>query len=366
MLLRIAFVCLLALAASAAQADGRVFSDGWDAGNTSLWSQDGARNRCQAVTSAADGGVGPHTGSYMLRCNWNGTLAWDAAARYETLVQGSYSMNTEILFRFWLRPDNNAKDYTGGGGPKIMRFGTAGSYFSGQFITTPYYNGGTLTGAMYNSVGSQIGATLWGTTPTLSNGQWHKVEIYIRQGTSDGIARLWLDDALQWQATGANTIDTSDWGTFWISSNWSGAAGCCDHDSTNYLYWDDFEVYSDTGTGGTGLMSDGTIAQTGGGGVAPTISSVSCSPTLNQAPAATNCSASASGDTPMTWSWSGAGANCTYATPTAASTTLTCSYGGARTPCVTATNATGSDGPDCVPANSVVWRYVKPTGLEAN
>jgi hypothetical protein len=33
---------------------------------------------------------------------------------------------------------------------------------------------------------------------------------------------------------------------------------------------------------------------------------------------------------------------------------------------VTATNSTGSDGPDCVATNGVVWRYVKPTGFGAN
>lgn len=102
----------------------------------------------------------------------------------------------------------------------------------------------------------------------------------------------------------------------------------------------------------------------GSGGVAPVVTSVSCTPTLSQAPAATTCIATASGDTPITWQWTGEGSSCSFSAPTTSNTLLNCSYGGARTPCITATNASGSD-QGCVAANSVVWRYLKPTGFGA-
>jgi hypothetical protein len=97
----------------------------------------------------------------------------------------------------------------------------------------------------------------------------------------------------------------------------------------------------------------------------PVMQSVSCTPTLNQAPAATACTASAT-NSPTSYTWTGQGTNCTFSAPTAASTNLTCSFGGARTPCATATNAGGTSAQLCVSANSVVWRYVKPTGFGAN
>lgn len=48
-------------------------------------------------------------------------------------------------------------------------------------------------------------------------------------------------------------------GQFYITSNWSDV-----HDAVNYLYFDEVEIFSDTGTGGSGSMSAGTMTQGGG------------------------------------------------------------------------------------------------------
>ena len=47
---------------------------------------------------------------------------------------------------------------------------------------------------------------------------------------------------------------------FYITSNWADA-----HDAANHIYFDEIEIYSDTGTGATGLMSDATISSGSGG-----------------------------------------------------------------------------------------------------
>lgn len=265
---RLALIACLVWAGSA-QAAGRTFFDDWESGGTGSWSQDGSRNRCNVVTSAADGGVGPQTGSYMLRCNWNGVVAWDDPAAFETLRLSSFGFSggSEIFFRFYIRVDNNAKDHPANG-PKIFRL-VGSSFWALNFRT------GTANGSLYNGADNQIDGTFWGGSNTLSNGQWHKLEMYIKNGTTDGVVRYWEDDVMQYEATSVNTSQSggvSNWAPFYISSNWSGAEGCCDHDTSNYLYWDNFEIYSDTASGATGSMSAGTITQ-GGGDTTPPVRS---------------------------------------------------------------------------------------------
>jgi hypothetical protein len=236
----------------------RVFYDGYESGNTNLWSQGDFRNRCQVVNVAADGGAGPQSGSFMLRCNWNGLVAWNDPASFETLVLDSWPANQETFLRFWIRPDDNAKDHPANG-PKIWRMDATEvsgcSFWAMNFIT------GQTAGAIYSSPCEQIGPTFWGGSDMSTDDGWHKLEFYIKQG-APGIFRYWEDDVLMHEVTNATVFTPGgDWYPFHISSNWSGEEGCCDHDAANYLYWDGFEVYSDDigGAPTTGLMSDGSI-----------------------------------------------------------------------------------------------------------
>lgn len=234
-------------------AAGRVFYDGFDS-NTNQWAQDDFRSRCTVAQSALDGGPGPKSGAGMVRCNWNGTLAWNSPDRYLTLKLPAWSYDREFLVRFWIRGDADATDHPVNG-PKLWRLGPYSS--SGM-----KFRNGDEDAAFYN-VSSQIGSTYWGKNPTPT--AWHKYEIYVLQASSGGIIRIWRDDQLVKDITGANTTQSSGtWTPFYISSNWSGADGCCDHDANNHLYWDEFEIYSDSGTGASGSLSDGSIAATGG------------------------------------------------------------------------------------------------------
>lgn len=236
-------------------AASRVFYDGFESGTTSAWNQDDSRNRCNVVTSAADGGS-VRTGSRMLRCNWNGLVAWNDPASFEALVVNSWSYSREFLIRYWIRVDNNL---SGGEGPKYFRIG---SNSSGPATSFGALNvDGYQKLGMFNATSNIV--TFWGGGSHAADHNWHKVELYIRQGASDGIVRMWEDGVQLVNFTNVNTIQSGGtWNPFHISSNWSGAAGVQANDTTNYVYWDEFEVYSDvsTGTAATGSLADASIS----------------------------------------------------------------------------------------------------------
>lgn len=366
-MIRVWIVLLLALCASAAQGAGRVFYDGFenytgtDPLITALWGQDNARPRCVSVTSAADGIAGPYAGSRMARCN---TSVGDV---FENLTVPAFSMTNEVLYRFKFRVDTN-HDRTGGdprGSPakKLRLF-----YWTGN-QSTYNDNYGVVDGAsggMRNE--GLVDGTQWTTYDggasgdhTQESSAWHTVELYWNK--SNGNHKVWHDDVLVLNVTlGSIQGGVGEGGgDFYLMSNWEDT-----HDATNYTYFDEAEVYTDNGTGlASGTLANGDAVQGGVGGIAPTVTSVSCIPTLNQAPAATNCTASATGDTPITWAWTQEGTNCTWSNAAAQSPTLTCQYGGGRAPCARATNATGTH-QLCMATNGVVWRYVKPSGFGAN
>ena len=256
-----ALACLLALAASAAQGVGQVFLDGFEYAvgplpSTNGWQQDDYRNLCNVVSSAADGGVGPHGGSKMLRCNWNGQVAWNDPAAYESAFKSNFNFTNEIFLRWWVRRDASLQ---GGTGPKIYRT-NACSFGDIQLSTS---TSGTSEGSWYDGSCNQI-YRYWGGDSAGNTSGWHKMELYFKNASSNGAFKYWVDDSLEANYTG-NTSGAFQY--FYITSNWSGAAGCCDHDTTNYLYWDDFEVWSDNGNSSyTGSMANGDIALSGGGG----------------------------------------------------------------------------------------------------
>jgi hypothetical protein len=107
----------------------------------------------------------------------------------------------------------------------------------------------------------------------------------------------------------------------------------------------------------------------GGAGTPPTVSALTCTPTTIQSIGTTTCTATAS-QSPTSYEWDVSGctaAQCSAATPTAGnSTTYTCLYGGGCSPCVTATNGSGSSAQFCAAANYLTVRYRQPTGFGAN
>jgi hypothetical protein len=247
----IASVCALSAVANA-HAAGRVFYDGFETGNTSLWGQDDFHNRCQVVTVAADGVAGPYAGSRMVRCNWDGIAAWDSPARYESLSTGVPYTN-EFLLRTHLRVDRNLEK-TGGSATKIMRF----FHWSGVQATYLDLFGALMNNSISNQgvAGGKQLTTYWGGLDSASNSaSWHKVEYYINQ--SAGTIKVWHDGVLIRNNTGFN-FGGAKWTPFFLVSNWEDA-----HDGVNFIYFDDVEIFSDTGTGASGSLSDASVSASG-------------------------------------------------------------------------------------------------------
>lgn len=160
-------------------------------------------------------------------------------------------------------------------------------------------------------------------------------------------------------------------------STWS-TRGLCDYQRATSWATGSASVVPDTGqfaNGSTAYVyvcdannscnaSGHAVTINSGGGSAPVISAVSCGAASVQSPGAASCSVTAS-NSPTSYSWSGQGQNCTFSDATA-TPSLICQYGGLRTPCVVATNASGSSNggtPTC--ASSVVWRLRKGANVRA-
>lgn len=247
-------------------AAGRVFYDGSEAGNTDLWSDPG-RNRCTSVTVAEDGGSGPYAGSRMLRCQYTGSGF--PPSYYESLLLNINSLYTnEFLLRVKFRRsatwDLSGVLNVSDKGQKILRFFQLGPYHD-LFEVTGHADNGTPASNNANSGAPNDGEllpTYWsGDHPSdltnLSTG-WHEIAYYISM--SSGTVKVWHDGTLIRNDTGQNFAGAK-WYDFTMTSNGESPA------FTGYTYYDEFEVYADDGTGGTGLMSDNTITQGGGGGV---------------------------------------------------------------------------------------------------
>ncbi|QQR78678.1 MAG: hypothetical protein IPJ68_00095 [Candidatus Moraniibacteriota bacterium] len=248
------FLGLFLLSSHSVSAAGRVFSDGFEDGTTTQWTDGttaGAEGKCNIVTSALDGGTGPKSGTKMARCNWDGTQGALYGHSHQEM-DTSWSMGNEALIRFHVRVDS---DVDVKAGSKLFRWNGFNSFGAIQF---EYGNGATLYTRSHSEDGTQLGPTNYGGGNAFRNGQWHQIELYIKKG-SGGIIRVWVDDALVSEGLNINTND-STWNQFHMMSNWSLNDGW-EHDANNHMYWDEFEVYSDTGTSGTGSLSAGTAAQ---------------------------------------------------------------------------------------------------------
>ena len=261
-------------------AAGRVFYDGFEAHatNSSLgspWATGdgyGVSGPCQVRTTSYDSLAGAYAGSKMLSCNWDGSGS-DSSGGSAT-YQGNrlfdrWTYNSEILFRWRFRVDTDLAcsncPTNPGGGPKFMRPGSTSSAACSFFGVKANSDG--LMGGFCNKSGTYLTPTTYWGGDRASDRSWHEIAIYIKRGSgTSGIGRLFIDRVQVFNATG-DTVSGWDYiNQFNLSSNWSGGAGCCGHDANNHVYWDEFEVYTDTGTGGTGTLSDDTITQGGSGG----------------------------------------------------------------------------------------------------
>lgn len=239
---------------------GRVFGDDFETGTTALWAQDDYHARCTVVTTAVDA-IPAHGGTRAAQCNWNGLVAWNDPYAYTGLKLDSWAYTREFLVRIWVR---YALDVDHKMGNKALRLysnggGTNSYYFDAQMERSP-----SSMFSYWERVNNQSGAIFWGDSVALGDGAWHKVEIYVKHNTSgqaDGVTRVWLDDDLKQESVNiVSTTPGGRWYPLYLVSNWSNNPGW-EHDANNHVLWDDAEIFSDQGTGGSGLMSDGSIVQ---------------------------------------------------------------------------------------------------------
>lgn len=263
-------VLILLAVVDLSYAAGRIIFDDFEsysAGTlpTTLWSQDTPNPLCTVVTSAADGILGPYAGSKMLRCDSTGSN------NGQTAYLNTSNYTNELFIRLRLRLDDSHV-LTSGSPRKILRFFT---------WSDPVYRdlfgglGSGSTGIQNAAAWSDVGlggnvnvANYWGDNSsdhTITTTSWHTIEYYFNHSQSR--AKVWHDGVVVRNSTQNGDGDgfgASKWKDFYITSNWEDA-----HSAGNYVYFDSFEVYSDNGTGGTGLMSDASITQ--GGAPAPAV-----------------------------------------------------------------------------------------------
>lgn len=239
-------------------ATGRLFFDGFETYAIgiipeTLWAKDDFHNLCQVVASADDGVTGPRSGGKMLRCNWNGMVGDLDPAHYESLTINTDDYDDELFIRAWIRIDQNMDV-----GAKLLRiFFFAGGIYHDLFDSTGSGGGAGLKneGALSPTAGGNLityFGNAFGDNTHADKDAWHKIEYYIKQST--GTIKVWHDEILVRDDTGLD-FENVKWSPFYITSNPQSPP----FDATNYIYFDDFEVYSDRGTGATGLMSDATI-----------------------------------------------------------------------------------------------------------
>lgn len=228
-----------------------MFYDGFESGNTNLWQKDDFRNTCQVVSASDDGVAGPFSGMKMLRCNDNGTVAWNDPASFETLVLNNVNYDKELFIRVRVRIDKNLQP-TPGSSKKFLRVfhwtGDMSTY--NDIFETAYPEKGFVTQVL---AGGQQGSTYWGNfngDNTMATNAWHKVEYYIN---TSGVIKVWHDGVLVQNVSGFPT-NKAKFFPFYITSNWAEP-----HSATNVIYFDEFEVFSDSGTGASGSMSSASI-----------------------------------------------------------------------------------------------------------
>lgn len=242
----------------ASHAAGRVFYDDFEDGTTNKWVQDDYRAKATVTQQAVDG-LGPHSGKYFVKINFNGLVAWNDPLAYTTLRLNSWPYTKAFFIRMWWRLDKNF----GGGmslpgdGAKLMRLNDVPP--SGSYSVFMLQSSGSHEQWNYDTT---LFINKWsGDSGTLlsQRGGWHKIEIYVYQDNTNGIIKRWHDGILTYNYTGkTNDSSNSRYYPLYLPSNWSNNPGW-EHGANNNFYVDAVEIYSDSGTGATGSMSDASI-----------------------------------------------------------------------------------------------------------
>jgi hypothetical protein len=230
----------------------RVFYDGFEDGTIGQWSG----GTCPVVETAPDGAA-PRAGARMLQCNWDGTVEWNDPAATLAVVLDSWEYGDAFLLRFSIRNDT---DFDHTAGAKWMRLGFGGAE---EIDLGAFNENWPSAGLWFHPLGPGAFPVYWGEAEqsVVGDNEWHSIEIYSLDDTDgrDGVLRAWVDDVLIYEiADGtcfrldrdpepceANTHDEGASRTpLNVMSNWSNNPGW-EHDESNHVLWDEFEIFSD-------------------------------------------------------------------------------------------------------------------------
>jgi hypothetical protein len=252
-------VSFLTLVQDSMSAASRIKVCRFENGTFDGWIPDGDHNVPQFTT------IDPHSGNICLSLNWNGTFEWNARDRYQSIQFESFPYTGEVFTRFWVKIDADMDVPGDETGPKIFKWGT---FTPNEIYIYPRMTDGEIVEAPNNNTGLAGGdpaimSTFSGSSNStvFPRGTWHKIEHYMKTG-NPGTITLWVDDKLCKTWT-INTDVGGRWYPLHLASNWSGGAkpGGRDHDANNHMYFDDFELFTDStqGTPTTGSMAAGNI-----------------------------------------------------------------------------------------------------------
>lgn len=356
-LLAIAFALLSVIAfADSSYAASRFFYDGFEDGTVDKWSIDPYHSPCPIVTASTDGVAGPYAGNYMARCNW-------FVDDYQSVLINSVPYTNEIFYRVRIRVDQNV-ERTDGSPLKMLRI----YYWTGDWDTyRDFFTDSVIGNSCSNrgNAGTTALDTYWGGAPgdnSCNSSSWHKIEYYFNH--ANGAIKVWHDGVLVRNDT--VSFNSQKWFPFSLASNFSDS-----HDNTNHIYFDDMEIFTDQGTGATGLMSDATISASGSGDTTPpsvTIATTDPSTISADSLTATGTASDGTGVSGCKWRVGSApdASNGTACTGTTSFSCATSGYSeGANTLYVGCYDAAGNYGSDSITVNRDSIAPTTPTDLDA-
>lgn len=234
----------------------RVFVDTVESGSlNAVWHDNGTP--C-TVVSSSDDAVAVVSGSFQMRCNWDGDngVPFGHSHTEQWIEGGDLPWTSEYLVRFRYRHDANVDHVNGA---KFMRpsYDMNGpDEGDAQWAWIIACNYADLSDGWW--MGEGLPGSDYDIGPACSVHDEHEMEYYVYKHASAGQIKVWTDGTHQITYTGDTSGITLSLN---MLSNWSLNEGW-DHDALNTVYVDDFEIFSDatSGTPAAGSLSEGTIA----------------------------------------------------------------------------------------------------------